>query len=84
MTIHRVDCDAGEKIQEKIAVARPGDTILVSGRCHENVTVPSEAVRIIREIMAWYDAEPSRQVVDPDFNALLDKIINAYETAWPG
>lgn len=47
MTIHKVDCDAGEKIQEKIAVARPGDTILVSGRCHENVTVPSEAVRII-------------------------------------
>lgn len=27
-TTHTVDCNAGEKIQDKIAIARPGDTRL--------------------------------------------------------
>ena len=36
-----------------------------------------------REIMAWYDAEPVRQVVDPDYDALLDRIIAAYASAGP-
>lgn len=45
-TTHIVDCDAGEKIQDKIAIAQPGDTILVSGACSENVGIPSEKVRI--------------------------------------
>ena len=46
MTIHKVDCDAGEKIQDKIASARPGDTILVSGTCRETINIPSEVIRI--------------------------------------
>jgi nitrous oxidase accessory protein NosD len=41
-----VDCDAGERIQQKIALAKPGDTVLVSGTCSENVAIPSEVVRI--------------------------------------
>ena len=41
-----VDCDAGEKIQEKLTVARPGDEIMVSGTCNENVQIYSEIVRI--------------------------------------
>ena len=45
-TTHTVDCNAGEKIQDKIAIARPGDTILVKGVCNENVVVPPEVVRI--------------------------------------
>lgn len=36
-----------------------------------------------QEIMAWYDADPQRQVVDQGFNRLLDRIITAYESAWP-
>jgi nucleoside-diphosphate-sugar epimerase len=28
-----------------------------------------------QEIIAWYDADPSRKVVDPTFNALQDKLI---------
>jgi nucleoside-diphosphate-sugar epimerase len=36
-----------------------------------------------REIMAWYDADPAGQVVDARFNELLDRIIAAYEAAWP-
>lgn len=41
-----VDCDAGEKIQQKIALAKPGDTVLVSGTCRENLAISSEVVRI--------------------------------------
>lgn len=37
-----------------------------------------------REIMAWYDADPARQTVDDDFNALLDRIIAAQRAAHPG
>ena len=36
-----------------------------------------------REIIDWYDADPARQVVDPAFEALLDRMIAAYELAWP-
>jgi parallel beta-helix repeat protein len=46
MATHTVNCDAGEKIQDKIAVARPGDTIVVSGTCRETTNVPSEVIRI--------------------------------------
>lgn len=45
-TTHTVDCNAGEKIQDKIALAGPGDTILVSGNCSENTIIPPEVVRI--------------------------------------
>ena len=45
-TTHTVDCNAGEKIQDKLAVTQPGDTIQVSGACSENVAIFSEVVRI--------------------------------------
>jgi nucleoside-diphosphate-sugar epimerase len=32
-----------------------------------------------REIMAWFDADPARQVVDEKFNRLVDSMIEAYE-----
>jgi nucleoside-diphosphate-sugar epimerase len=35
------------------------------------------------EIIAWYDADPARQVIDESFDHMLDKIIGAYESAWP-
>jgi hypothetical protein len=41
-----VDCDTGEKIQQKVAVAKPGDEIVVTGTCKEGVIIPSEIVRI--------------------------------------
>lgn len=31
------------------------------------------------EIIAWYDADPSRQAVEPFFDALQDRIIEAVE-----
>ena len=39
--------------------------------------------RGVEEILAWYDADPGRQRVDPAFDVLLDRIIAAYESAWP-
>ena len=46
MATHTVNCDAGEKIQDKIAIAKPGDTILVSGNCAENVAVSADVVLV--------------------------------------
>lgn len=34
------------------------------------------------EIIAWYDAAPTRQVVDEVFDKILDNIIQAYESDW--
>jgi nucleoside-diphosphate-sugar epimerase len=31
-----------------------------------------------REIVAWYDADPARQVVDPRMDALLDRLVERY------
>ena len=36
------------------------------------------------EIIAWHTADPARQQVDPAFNALCDRILQAYAKAWPG
>ncbi len=35
------------------------------------------------EIIAWYRADSSRQKVDEGFNQLTERILAAYETAWP-
>ena len=35
------------------------------------------------EVMAWFDADPSRQVVDQKMDALMDQLIAAYESIWP-
>jgi nucleoside-diphosphate-sugar epimerase len=36
-----------------------------------------------KEIMAWYDADPSRQVVEPFIDALQDRLVKAMERALP-
>ncbi len=36
-----------------------------------------------REIVAWFDADPARQVVDTQVNHLIDRIIAAYEGIRP-
>lgn len=36
-----------------------------------------------KEIMNWYNADPSRQIKDKSINHLMDKIIAAYESAFP-
>jgi len=35
------------------------------------------------EVIAWFDADPARRVVDPEANVLLERIIAAYESIWP-
>jgi nucleoside-diphosphate-sugar epimerase len=51
-------------------------------------TVPDFAAAIpfargAEEIMAWYDADPARQVVDEELDALMDRILAAWERIWP-
>lgn len=36
------------------------------------------------EIIAWHMADPARRKVDETFNALCDRILQAYAKAWPG
>lgn len=36
-----------------------------------------------REVLAWFDADPARQVVDTALDALMDRMIEAYLAAWP-
>jgi nucleoside-diphosphate-sugar epimerase len=36
-----------------------------------------------REIVAWYQADPARQVVDDYINTLIEDVIAAYELAFP-
>jgi nucleoside-diphosphate-sugar epimerase len=40
-------------------------------------------VRGAQEAMAWYDADPARQVVDERIDRLMDTMIDAYAAAWP-
>lgn len=35
------------------------------------------------EIVAWYDADPARQVVDDKLNETMDRILAAWEGVWP-
>lgn len=37
----------------------------------------------IQESLDWYHADPGRQVVDGQFNALCESILAAYAKAWP-
>jgi nucleoside-diphosphate-sugar epimerase len=37
-----------------------------------------------QEILAWYDADPARQKVDPAFDALQDRIVAAMQGIYPG
>lgn len=42
----QVDCDAGGTIAEAVASAHPGDTIQVSGMCHESITITTDHVTL--------------------------------------
>ena len=35
------------------------------------------------EIIAWHQADPARQKVNPAFNELCDRLLNNYHKAWP-
>jgi len=43
-------------------------------------TVPYE--QGAQEMVEWYDADASRQVIDEEYNAMADKIIAAQESAF--
>ena len=37
----------------------------------------------VRRALAWFEADPARQTVDTPANQLWDRIIDAYQRAWP-
>jgi hypothetical protein len=37
----------------------------------------------VHEIVAWFDADPARRVIDEAFNQTTDRILAAYQSAWP-
>ena len=37
----------------------------------------------VRRAIAWFEADPARQTIDAEANATYDRIIAAYERAWP-
>src|SRR5262245_57112741 len=39
--------------------------------------------RGVEEVMAWYDADPARHVVDERIDRLTDRMIAAYRSIWP-
>jgi nucleoside-diphosphate-sugar epimerase len=39
--------------------------------------------RGVEEVVAWYDADPARQVVDERIDGLMDRMIAAYRSIWP-
>lgn len=41
-----VDCDAGNSVQAALGNVKPGDTVLVSGTCKEQVSFNAELVRV--------------------------------------
>ena len=41
-----VDCDAGNSLNSAVRSAKPGDTILVTGTCKEQVSIPPEVMNI--------------------------------------
>ncbi|HZY44205.1 MAG TPA: NAD-dependent dehydratase, partial [Anaerolineae bacterium] len=36
-----------------------------------------------QEIIHWFDADPARRKIDPALDQTIDRIITAYEAAWP-
>lgn len=44
--IRTVDCNAGDTIAKALRKAKPGNTILVSGTCNENVDVPADLQQV--------------------------------------
>jgi nucleoside-diphosphate-sugar epimerase len=37
-----------------------------------------------REIVAWHEVDPARQVIDPFVEDLIERVFVAYEKCWPG
>jgi hypothetical protein len=33
--------------------------------------------------MKWFEGDPARRVIDEEWSAKLDRIVEAYEAGWP-
>ncbi|HET9386119.1 MAG TPA: right-handed parallel beta-helix repeat-containing protein [Gemmatimonadales bacterium] len=55
-----VDCDMGTTIAGALARAKPADTVLVTGTCHESVQIPAELVRVTLDGQGRATIEPPK------------------------
>lgn len=62
-TVTTVDCGAGESLQLAINRAQPGDRLLVTGVCAENLVIPSDAERLT------LDGQETAMLHGPNANA---------------
>jgi nucleoside-diphosphate-sugar epimerase len=83
---------------ELIAAHNPGwGASLLGDKSHSMIFDNSKIRRLVpefkpvipfwqgaQEIITWYDADPSRQVVDTEFDRLQDRLISAMRNADPG
>jgi nucleoside-diphosphate-sugar epimerase len=53
-------------------------------RCVPDFTCRISFSHGVREILAWYHADPKRRVIDEKFDRLCDSIVAAQERAFPG
>jgi len=37
----------------------------------------------IREVLAWYDADPARRTIDERFDYQIEQVLATYRRAWP-
>jgi hypothetical protein len=70
-----VDCNAGQSINKALSHAKPGDTILVAGTCHERVVI-TKPVTLDGGASATIDgtgvAQPVQsQTASPEFDGLV-------------
>ena len=69
---------------------------LLGDKCHSMIFDNSKIKRLAsgfactipfgwgaHEIVAWHEADPARQKVDPYVDALIDRVIGAYRSIWP-
>lgn len=75
---------------------RSGGASLLGDKAHSMIFDNSKIKRVVpdfhatipfaagaREILAWFDAVPARKVINEETNQLMDRLIAAYESAWP-
>lgn len=60
-----IDCDAGATIREALRSLKPGDALLVTGTCKENVVVAAEILRVTLDGQgkATIDAQPATAAI---------------------
>ena len=80
--IHRLDPEVGAGLLGDKAHSVLFDNTKIKRLVPDYVaTIPFS--RGVHEIVAWFDADPARRVIDEAHNQTVDRILAAYQSAWP-